>query len=85
MSTYKDDNNNDVSKLVIMVIGISTIALFAYLIFRERNRPQQTISLDQHLQNLEEKINRIQPIQHKVVSMSKPKNIQDIKRHFGMA
>jgi hypothetical protein len=98
MSTYTNDNN-DVSKLIILVIGVATISLFVYLIFRERNivQPQQTLSLDQKLLQLEEKINKINtmsPVQptisepRNIVSMStrlKPQQIKNVKNYFDMA
>jgi cell division protein FtsL len=51
------EDNSDVTKLVIMVVGVAAISLFAYLIFRER-QTIQTNQLSQlsDLSNLEQKI-----------------------------
>lgn len=69
--------NDDISKLVIMIVGVSAIALFAYLIFRERQNVQtQTNQLSQlsDLTNLEQKIMQLN---EKVDRFSK-NNIQQL-------
>ena len=51
------EDSSDVSKLVIMVVGVAAISLFAYLIFRERQNNQlNQLSQLNELSSLEQKI-----------------------------
>jgi len=60
------DDNDNVTKLVVLVLGIATIGFFAYLIFKEYgkyklgNQSQQMSLADDDLFNLERKIHNLE-------------------------
>lgn len=63
-------DGDNITKLVIMVIGVSAIAFFAYLIYKESNKSQtQTLSMDQ-FSRIERRIAKLE--------YSKPKEIESM-------